>query len=215
MKTLAPLAFAGFALAACNAPAPQASAPPIPGSVAVTPPGFQLPEGADCSAKIARYRAVQDNDLSMGHVVPSVYNQIKRDVAAAESVCAAGHERRGEGDDRRLGKTSRLSDRSVSERVAQVRGDEHRHPQLVNVAGAAHDVHAGKLGVRVAREMRVDPRLGPRGGDREGHQFHAGDAPIREHDRPAARDRRFAGVDPGLFEQLPPGASLTKQTPSA
>jgi hypothetical protein len=92
MKTLAPLAFAGFALAACNAPAPQASAPPAPGSVAVTPPGFQLPEGAGCSAKIARYRAVQDNDLSMGHVVLSVYNQIKRDIAAAESVCAAGHD---------------------------------------------------------------------------------------------------------------------------
>ena len=89
---LAPLAFAGFALAACSSPAPQASAPPAPGSVAVTPPGFQLPVGADCSAKIARYRAVQDNDLSMGHVVPSVYNQIKRDLAAAESVCAAGHD---------------------------------------------------------------------------------------------------------------------------
>ena len=89
---LAPLAFAGFALAACNAPAPQASASPAPGSVAVTPPGFQLPQGDDCSAKIARYRAVQDNDLSMGHVVPSVYNQIKRDIAAAESVCAAGHD---------------------------------------------------------------------------------------------------------------------------
>ena len=92
MKTLAPLVLAGFALAACNAPAPQASAPPAPGSVAVTPPGFKLPEGDDCSAKIARYRAVQDNDLSMGHVVPSVYSQIKRDIAAAESVCAAGHD---------------------------------------------------------------------------------------------------------------------------
>jgi hypothetical protein len=28
----------------------------------------------------------------MGHVVPSVYNQIKRDIAAAESVCAAGRD---------------------------------------------------------------------------------------------------------------------------
>lgn len=92
MKTFAPLAFAGFVLAACNAPAPQASAPPAPGSVAVTPAGFQLPQGNDCSAKIARYRAVQDNDLSMGHVVPSVYNQIKRDIAAAESVCASGRD---------------------------------------------------------------------------------------------------------------------------
>jgi hypothetical protein len=90
MKTLAPLALACVALAACNAPAPQASAPPAPGSVAVTPPGFQLPQGDDCSAKIARYRAVQDNDLSMGHVVPSVYAQIKKEIAAAESVCAAG-----------------------------------------------------------------------------------------------------------------------------
>ena len=28
----------------------------------------------------------------MGHVVQSVYSQIKRDIAAAESVCAAGHD---------------------------------------------------------------------------------------------------------------------------
>jgi hypothetical protein len=92
MKTLAPLVAACFALAACNAPAPQASALPAPGSVAVTPPGFRLPEGTDCSAKIARYRAVQDNDLSMGHVVQSVYNQIKRETDAASTVCAAGRD---------------------------------------------------------------------------------------------------------------------------
>jgi hypothetical protein len=92
MKSLAPLALAGFALAACNAPAPRTSAPPAPGSVVVTPPGFQLPEGADCSAKIARYRAVQDNDLSMDHVNQSVYNQIKREIAAAQSVCTAGRD---------------------------------------------------------------------------------------------------------------------------
>ena len=88
MKTPVPLLAASLlavslGLAACNAPAPQTSAPPAPGSVAVTPPGFQLPEGTDCSAKIARYRAVQDNDLSMGHVVQSVYNQIKRETDAA------------------------------------------------------------------------------------------------------------------------------------
>jgi hypothetical protein len=90
MKTLAPLVLACFALAACNAP--QASALPAPGSVAVTPPGFQLPEGADCSAKIARYRAVQDNELSMGHVVQSVDNQVKRKTDAASKVCAAGRD---------------------------------------------------------------------------------------------------------------------------
>ena len=92
MKMLAPLVAACFALAACNAPAPQVSAPPAPGSVAVTPAGFRLPEGTDCSGKIARYRAVQDNDLSMGHVAPSVYNQIKRETDAASKVCAAGRD---------------------------------------------------------------------------------------------------------------------------
>jgi hypothetical protein len=90
MKPLAPLLVACLTLAACDAPAPQASAPPAPGSVAVTPQGFQLPEGTDCSAKIARYRAVQDNDLSMGHVVQSVYDQVKRETDAASKVCAAG-----------------------------------------------------------------------------------------------------------------------------
>jgi hypothetical protein len=75
-----------------SAPPTQASAPPTPGSVAVTPAGFQLPEGSDCSAKIARYRAVQDNDLSMGHVVQSVYNQIKGETDAASKVCAAGRD---------------------------------------------------------------------------------------------------------------------------
>jgi hypothetical protein len=92
MKTPALLVAACFALAGCNTPTPQASSPPAPGSIAVTPPGFQLPEGEDCSAKIARYRAVQDNDLSMGHVVQSVYNQIKRETDAASKVCAGGRD---------------------------------------------------------------------------------------------------------------------------
>ena len=75
-------ASAALVLAACNTPTPQASAPPAPASVAVTPSNFQLPEGSDCKAAIARNRAVQDNDLSMGHVAQSVYNQIKREIAA-------------------------------------------------------------------------------------------------------------------------------------
>jgi hypothetical protein len=93
MKSFAPLAFAAaIVLSGCNTPAPQASAPPAAGSVAVTPPNFQLPEGGDCSAEIARYRAIQDNDLSMGHVAKSVYNQIQREIAAAERTCSAGHD---------------------------------------------------------------------------------------------------------------------------
>jgi len=97
MRTLAPLSltvFAAFVLAACNPPAPQAAAPPAPGSAIVTPTDFQLPQGGDCSAEIARYRAIQDNDLSMGHVAQSVYNQIKREIAAAETVCSAGQDAR-------------------------------------------------------------------------------------------------------------------------
>ncbi len=93
MKPLFALAaLAALGVAACNAPAPQASAPPAPGSVAVTPQGFQLPEGGDCKASIARYRAVQDNDLSMGHVAKSVYTQIQHEIAAADAACAAGHD---------------------------------------------------------------------------------------------------------------------------
>ena len=88
----ASVALAALALAACNAPTPQAAAPPVPGSVAVTPSSFQMPEGADCRAEIARYRAVQDNDLSIGHVAKSVYNQIKRETDAAAGACSAGHD---------------------------------------------------------------------------------------------------------------------------
>ena len=92
MKSLVLTTLAAFALAACNAPAPQASAPPTPGSASYTPANFQLPEGGDCKAEIARYRAIQDNDLSMGHVAQSVYNQIKREIAAADAACSAGQD---------------------------------------------------------------------------------------------------------------------------
>jgi hypothetical protein len=51
-----------------------------------------MPEGSDCGAAIARYRAVQDNDLSMGHVAQSVYKQIQREIGAAENACSAGHD---------------------------------------------------------------------------------------------------------------------------
>ena len=51
-------ALAALALAACNPPAPQASAPSTPGSASYTPANFQLPQGGDCKAEIARYRAI-------------------------------------------------------------------------------------------------------------------------------------------------------------
>ncbi len=60
--------------------------------VQVTPPSFQMPGGSGCAGEIARYRAVQDNDLAMGHVAKSIYLQIKREIDAAEKVCSAGQD---------------------------------------------------------------------------------------------------------------------------
>jgi hypothetical protein len=53
---------------------------------------FSLAAGGDCSGVVARYRAVQDNDLAMGHVAKSVYAQIKREIDEAEKLCAAGQD---------------------------------------------------------------------------------------------------------------------------
>ena len=93
MKSLPLIALAAFALAACNesAPAPQAAAP-APASIDVTPQDFHMPQQEGCAGDIARYRAIQDNDLAMGHVAQSVYNQIKKEIAVAEEQCSAGHE---------------------------------------------------------------------------------------------------------------------------
>jgi hypothetical protein len=93
MKPIFALAFAASLLAGCNdmAAAPQAAAPD-PGTSDVTPQTFQMPTGEGCSGDIARYRAIQDNDLAMGHVAKSVYNQIKKEIAEAETECVAGHD---------------------------------------------------------------------------------------------------------------------------
>jgi hypothetical protein len=49
-----------------------------------------MPQGTGCAAEAARYRAIQDNDLAMGHVNKSIYEQIRGEIGAAEQVCAAG-----------------------------------------------------------------------------------------------------------------------------
>lgn len=94
MRPIAPILLAAALLAASVATAPAQQSPPVPGSIHVTPQNFQLPEGGSCSGEIARYRAIQDNDLAMGHVAKSVYNQIKSEIAGAEKECAAGHDAR-------------------------------------------------------------------------------------------------------------------------
>jgi PBP1b-binding outer membrane lipoprotein LpoB len=93
MKLLAAAAFAALLLAGCNssgAPPVAAAPPPAAASISVTPSNFVMPAGSGCAGEIARYRAIQDNDLAMGHVAKSVYNQIKGEIAGAEQACAAG-----------------------------------------------------------------------------------------------------------------------------
>lgn len=82
-------------LAACNsnAPPPQASAPaPSNAAAGVTPSSFRMPEGAGCSADIARWKAIQDNDLATGHVSKSVHDRIQTDINQASAACAGGRD---------------------------------------------------------------------------------------------------------------------------
>lgn len=100
MRTLPIVAF-GFALAlaACNSPqqasAPQAAAPVADAyrgtPAGVTPQGFRLPEGTGCQGDVARWAAIQDNDLKTGHVSKSVYDTIQKDIAQARAACDAGN----------------------------------------------------------------------------------------------------------------------------
>ncbi|WP_262273087.1 MULTISPECIES: hypothetical protein [Microvirga] len=77
-----------LALAACN----QTASPPGPESASATPAGFRMPQGSGCTGEIDRYRAVMSNDLAMGHVNQSVYNQVDRELRQAESACAGGRD---------------------------------------------------------------------------------------------------------------------------
>ena len=102
MHKLPFIAFAcSMALAACNTTQPQATTPAAPQAAAadpyrstpagVTPQGFTLPEGSGCQGEIARWAAIQDNDLKTGHVTKSVYDTIQGEIAQARSACAAGN----------------------------------------------------------------------------------------------------------------------------
>lgn len=100
-RTFAALAaIAGlFALSACNSTTPQATAPQVAVPAAsyannapgVTPAGFRLPEGTGCQGDVARWAAIQDNDLRTGHVSKSVHDTIQKEIAAARQTCDAGN----------------------------------------------------------------------------------------------------------------------------
>jgi hypothetical protein len=81
-------------LSACNQTGPPPAAVVVQPSSSsfVTPAGFKLPEGQGCLGDIARFRAVQDNDLQTGHVNKSVYERIKVEVDQAAAQCSAGND---------------------------------------------------------------------------------------------------------------------------
>jgi hypothetical protein len=93
MKVALLTAFAALTLAGCNsAGMAPAAPPPAPGSLIVAPSNFQMPQGTGCAGEVARYRAVQDDDLAMGQIARPVYNQIHEEISAAAQVCSAGHD---------------------------------------------------------------------------------------------------------------------------
>jgi hypothetical protein len=88
-------------LAGCNAnrapPVVELAPPASPAYVRVTPSETHLPQAGGCAGDIARFRAIQDNDLAVGHVEKGVYAQIQTEVAEAEQACNAGDSLRAEG----------------------------------------------------------------------------------------------------------------------
>jgi hypothetical protein len=79
-------------LAGCNS-APQPTAVATVGATRnVTPAGFTLPSGSGCTGAVARYRAVMENDLAMGHVERGVYSTIQSEIDHAAAACSAGRE---------------------------------------------------------------------------------------------------------------------------
>jgi hypothetical protein len=94
MKSAVLACVVALTLGGCNAssPPPTAAAPPTPGSLLVAPSDFRMPEGGGCAGDVARYRAVQDDDLAMGQIAKSVYDQIHGEIDAAAQECAASHD---------------------------------------------------------------------------------------------------------------------------
>jgi len=83
MKPFAPTLLAAVVIAAAGAPLAFAQ---------VSQQDLALPIGGNCTNEIARYRAIQEQDHEMGHVAVSVYNKIKKELAAAEVACSAGQD---------------------------------------------------------------------------------------------------------------------------
>ena len=99
MRLVIPSLALAFALSGCNAnrapPQVEFSPQPSPSYVRVTPPEDRAASG--CAGDIAKFRAIQDNDLAAGHVDKGVYAQIQGDLAEADQACKAGDNLRAQG----------------------------------------------------------------------------------------------------------------------
>jgi hypothetical protein len=51
-----------------------------------------MPEGSGCAGEVARFQAVIDQDVQIGHVNQSVYNRINGDLSRAAATCSAGRD---------------------------------------------------------------------------------------------------------------------------
>lgn len=94
MRRVVLLSLAALALAGCNA---TTQAPPTAAAVAAVPPIATLPQGEGCAGAVARWKAIQSNDLAMGHVTRPVYDRIQGEIAEAETACAAGRDAEARG----------------------------------------------------------------------------------------------------------------------
>lgn len=95
-------AAAAILLAGCNGSGPntgsQANPPPNAPAAAtyqnvpagVTPSSFRMPAGGGCQGDVARWNAIQNNDLRSGHVSKSVFDKIQGEIAEARAACNAG-----------------------------------------------------------------------------------------------------------------------------
>jgi hypothetical protein len=96
MRTRVLLLSSLLALGACQttseAPAPAApSVKQEQRGVVPTPASFHMPQGSGCSGDIARFRAIQANDLDTGHTTKAVYDQIEGEMKRADALCSAGN----------------------------------------------------------------------------------------------------------------------------
>lgn len=101
MRLIYPALALTLMLAGCNAnrasPVVELAPPATPAHIRVTSPDLGAPQGGGCAGDIAKFRAIQENDLAKGNVERSVYAQIQADLAEADQACKAGDALRAEG----------------------------------------------------------------------------------------------------------------------